>query len=262
MKTAAIAFAWLALCTTASVGAGLPTPPVEALIDDLTSVDSSTPGIDDTGMYDAFLAEDASPRFKAGVLPVHPPTVPPAMRELVRLGAAALPALLAHLDDARPTHLTVGTELDPLETFGGQFYADEYDARGRKAPAKDCMSNVSCRLFEHPYRIKIGDICEVLIGQIVNRRLYAARYQPSAIVVVNSPLEVPALALRIRRDWSGVGGRALEASLLSDLRSARGLEGWHGYGDALRRLRFYYPRAYAGLTGADLGKRKAFESAP
>jgi hypothetical protein len=38
------------------------------------------------------------------------------------------------------------------------------------------------------YTIKVGDVCYVLIGQIVNRRLWALEYVPTLIVVVTSPV--------------------------------------------------------------------------
>ena len=61
-------------------------------------------------------------------------------------------------------------------------------------------------------------------------------------------------------DWSGLDAKAHEASLLSDLRSENELDDWHGYRDALIRLRFYYPKTYATLSGKDLEKRKVFET--
>jgi len=230
------------------------------LIDELTKATGSTVGISDGSNFSGFLADDSAPYFSYGLLPVPEPAIDPAMRELVRRGAAALPALLAHLDDKRPTETRVGTDVPEWETFGGQFFSDEYDARDLSAKSNDCTIDLKCRSFEHPYTVKVGDVCEVLIGQIVNRRLSAARYQPSALVYVNSPIETPSLAQRIRGDWAGLDAKAHEASLLSDLRTESELDDWHGYGDALKRLRFYYPKTYAGLTGDDLVKRKAFEA--
>jgi len=250
----------MTVCAQTAGGADLSKRPVVALIDDLATLRSSQLGIDDTGIYRAFLAEDASPQFTVGLLPTHAPVVDPAMRELVRRGAAALPALLAHLDDARPTRLIVGSETGPLETFGGQFFAEEYDPRYTEPQQIDCFSGAACRSFEHPYQVKIGDVCEVLVGQIVNRVLLAVRYQPTAIVLVNSPVETPALAARIRKDWQDVDAAALEASLLSDLRSESELDEWHGYRATLVRLRFYYPKTYAALAGENLRKRRSFEA--
>jgi hypothetical protein len=112
-------------------------------------------------------------------------------------------------------------------------------------------------VFYRPYIIKVGDICEVLIGQIVNRNLNAARYQPTAIVYVNSPIESNSLAERIRSDWSGLDAKAHEASLLLDLKNE---SAFVVYRSALSRLRFYYPKTYAVLAGDDLRKREKFEA--
>jgi len=101
--------------------------------------------------------------------------------------------------------------------------------------------------------VTVGDACYFLIGQIVNRELAAVRYQPTGGIIVNSPVKRPALAARVRRDWVGLDSAGLRASLLDDLRAESEL---YDYGSALTRLRFYYPDAYAGLSGADLQKRR------
>jgi hypothetical protein len=240
----------------------------EQLIDRLTTLDQNTPGIDDGGDYNAFLAEDKPPQFLTGLLPTKFPTVPPSMREIVRRGAAALPVLIAHLNDRRVTRYKVGLEDD--EGFGGQFYAAEYDPRiGAPCVPYECQTDEdknnwyiqmlcgdSCPYFHGKYTVRVGDVCEVLIGQIVNRRLDAVRYQPTNILYVNSPIEQPMLVARIKQDWGQLGEAGLEAALLEDLRKhpERFVDG------ALRRLRFYYPKTYASLAGDDLKKRDAFEA--
>jgi hypothetical protein len=105
--------------------------------------------------------------------------------------------------------------------------------------------------------VRVGDVCFVLIGQIVSRRLQAVRYQPTAGLVVNSPLEAASLIKRIRNDWGGLDRHGHEQALLADLRSANRFV----VADSLTRLRFYYPKSYAALEGADAAKRDAFESA-
>jgi hypothetical protein len=79
----------------------------------------------------------------------------------------------------------------------------------------------------------------VVVGQIVNRKLLPLQYQPSNVVVVHSPVEMPTLAELIRKDWAGLSPAAHRASLLSDLRSGRESVAQ----GALTRLAFYYPRA-------------------
>lgn len=231
----------------------------DKLIDSLTQIDGSTPGLDDRGSYDVFMAEGATPEFRGGLLPPRTPAIPPPMRELVRRGTKALPNLIAHLNDSRPTKLLVGEE-KPIETFGGQYYSDEYDPRDVNATESPCEEDHRCRRFDGKYLVKIGDVCEVLIGQIVNRKLFAVRYQPTSILYVNSPIEMPTIAARIRKDWGGLDEKAHDASLLFDLRATDDdLSSWHSYRDALLRLRFYFPKTYAELTGTDLEKRRAFE---
>jgi hypothetical protein len=246
----------------------------EMLIDALVGLNSETPGIDQMGEYSAFMAEDGPPRFEVGVLGPPAPSTPPAMRELVRRGLAALPDLLRHLDDARPTGLSVGgNDLATLEQqqrqarngpnqfmFMDELKSGEYDARIRTAPWLTCDGDCSGRgkEFSGPYVVKVGDICFVLVGQIVDRMLLAVRYQPTAILVINSPIETPDLARKTRQDWSGLTVADHRASLLADLRAAE--EDEFAASGALARLRFYYPDAYAALSGDDAKKRDAFEA--
>jgi hypothetical protein len=83
------------------------------------------------GIYSTFMATDEEARFMAGVLGVPLPAIPPQMRELVRRGLTAfLPALIRHLDDRRPTRLTVGDS--PI--LMNRAFGDEYDP-GRVRPA-------------------------------------------------------------------------------------------------------------------------------
>jgi hypothetical protein len=97
-----------------------------------------------------------------------------------------------------------------------------------------------------------------LVGQIVSRRLRAIRYQPTAGLVVNSPLEAPSLVERVKRDWAGLSMLDHEQSLLADLHASN-----HDSiaRDAFVRLRFYYPATYATLTGTDAARRDTFEVA-
>jgi hypothetical protein len=107
----------------------------EKLVDELTALDQAAPGIDGRGTYEVFFAEDTSPLLAAGLLPVRKLTIPSPMRELVRRGLVALPVLLAHLDDARPTKITVGEDASDGFAIGGQFFNEEYDPRHRNVSA-------------------------------------------------------------------------------------------------------------------------------
>ena len=229
----------------------------DALVENLAEIDQPSPGLAGTALYAAFIAEEADPVFQGGVLGSPPPVVPPSMRELVRRGIAALPSLIRHLADKRPTKLVIDDRLLMWRVFD-----EEYDPRTRP-PREACDS--ACiekqfkrgRAFRGAYSVKIGDLCFVLIGQIVNRDLTAVRYQPTGGLVVNSPIETPSLAERIKTDWGNIDATNHEASLRADLQEPDAA--WR-YGSALVRLRFYYPNAYAALDGEDAKKRAAFEA--
>jgi hypothetical protein len=58
-------------------------------------------------------------------------------------------------------------------------------------------------------------------------------------------------------DWTNLDARSHQASLLGDIEAGNG----YFAPSALRRLRFYYPDAYAALGGEAARKRAAFEAA-
>src|SRR5437667_9487109 len=157
---------------------------VAELINDLAQIDSQSPGVNSAAIYEGFVAEDSPGSFEVGVLGVAPPNGPSQMTELVRRGPVALPELIKHLDDKRPTKLEVGNRPSGkqvgVDAFMFTYFSDEYDTRiphwfreedWKKGP-RPMEKN-----FEGRYTVKVGDVCYVLIGQIVNRRLLAVRYQ-------------------------------------------------------------------------------------
>jgi hypothetical protein len=228
----------------------LSTQSAETLIDSLTTIDGPIPGIDDRGTFTWFVT-DAVPSFHGGLLPAHMPDVPPAFRELVRRGASALPSVLAHVDDARPTKYVV--PVNPDQIFGGTVFSDEYDPRSGMRSFFDFQRN---RSVEKPYVVTVGDVCFAILGTIVNRAPIPVRYQPTLIVIVNSTSESPRLVRWARRDWAGLTATAHSASLIADV----GSDKWWRSDGALQRLRFYYPQAYNSLTGRARGKRNKFEA--
>ena len=250
------------------------TKSVSELIDGLTQIDSQSPGINSAAIYEGFIVGNSSGSFGGGVLGIALPKVPPQMSELVRRGAAALPELIKHLDDRRSTKLEVGNKPSGkqvgVDAFMFMFFSDEYDPRVPHWWSDEEWKNGPRpmeRNFQGRYLVKVGDVCYVLIGQIVNRRLLAVRYQPSAGLVVNSPIEAPDLVEKVRRDWGDADAESLRQSLLEDIhatshpkRISRGEYTDRFVNPALERLRFYFPDTYNGLQGDDLKKRKQFET--
>jgi hypothetical protein len=258
-------------CVISAFGGDYSKSSVDQLIDDLTQIDSQSPGIDSAAIYEGFIADNSPGSFEGGVLGIPAPQVPPQMSELVRRGVLALPDLIKHLDDRRPTKLEVGNKPSGrqvgVDAFTFMYFSDEYDPR---VPLSDKEWKSGPRPmekdFEGRYTVKVGDVCYVLIGQIVSRRLLAVRYQPSAGLVVNSPIEAPALAEKVKGDWGSADAEMLKASLLSDIRASsrpkrisKVAYKERFVNPALQRLRLYFPDSYAALEGDDLQKRQEFE---
>jgi hypothetical protein len=257
MKIAVIALLLLTAAARSYGADDLTKLPVETLIDGLTEVDSFAPGLHPTALVLGFIAEDKPLRFGGGVIGATAPVVPPQMRELARRGVAALPQLINHLDDKRPTKLTVGANF-----FTFRRFSDEYDPKARPRAlsmmAPDEYMNLMRTDFRGGYTVKVGDVCYAIIGQIVNRNMCAVRYQPSAGLIVNSPIEAPILIDNVKKDWAGLDAEAHKASLIADAQSGTIL--WT-FGPALTRLRFYYPDEYDQLKTGILHKKiTEFES--
>jgi hypothetical protein len=237
---------------------------VGELIDDLVNIDAQSAGLHSTLLLgDTFIAEDAD-YVEGGVFGSAAPKRFPQMVELVRRGANALPALIEHLGDKRPTKLTVGN-YNPRSSayvpgsffFVFQYFGEEYDPRTGPTLSQQKLADLGNRdkisqsfehAFEEPYTVKVGDVCYFLVGQIVNRTLIPVRYQPSAILIINSPIEAPVLGDDVKRDWGDVDSDKLLLSLLADLRANRLT--------ALSRLRVYFPAEYERQIAADALKPK------
>ncbi len=112
------------------------------------------------------------------------------------------------------------------------------------------------------YTLKVGDVCFAIIGQIIERRYLAVRYQPSAIVIINSPVEDTTLAKAVRDIWSGTNAaRRLLDSLLFDYSTegvfnGESLDGWsigsHLQCEAALRLLYFFPHETAEMIAARL----------
>jgi hypothetical protein len=202
-----------------------------------------------------------------------------SLKQLVALGPDALPFLLDALDDQTPTKITV----EHSGGFGIMCHASElhlnpvspaeetvYKAR-KKSPKKDEEEK------EHidSYTVKVGDVCFVAIGQIVGRSYQAVRYQPTACIMLNSPVHDPKLCAEVRAIWkSKEPRRKLFDSLLTDCATegvfnGRSLDGWDSGNElqcgAALRLLYYFPNEASGLVSRrldelDVGKDPDLDS--
>jgi predicted nuclease with RNAse H fold len=211
---------------------------VEQLIAKLQEESEQGIGTHATAWASGFIAVDEEPQFGGGILGSQKPAKSPVMRELVRRGTDALPKLLEHVDDKRPTKLVI----EHTFGIGGMWHSDEYVHRyadPKKQPAKvNTRKEVIIEGVKPKYTIRVGDLCYVAVGQIVNCGLNVLRYQPTACIVINSPVETPSLAAAVRKDWSGLTADQHKQSLIQDANSKYPFV----TPAAIRRLLFYFPK--------------------
>jgi hypothetical protein len=192
---------------------------VAELIDDLTQIDSESVAIHSSYLPPVgFIADETPVSLRTNREGVVVPDAPPQVRELLRRGPVALPELIKHLDDKRPTRLEVGRLPAPYG-FLAKYFGDTYDPRVRdweqKGPPHPPFKAI---WVKDTYTLKVGDVCYVLIGQIVHRDLAAVRPVPTGLLVVNSPIEVPELRDLVKSDWGSGDAETVKASLLADIR--------------------------------------------
>ena len=184
-----------------------------------------------------FIGDEVPPEFSGGGS--KPPSPNQTMKKIVQIGPDAIPELIKHLDDKRPTKLKVGKH--PMMS---RWFDAEYDPKNKFSkdvkPQETNIKNTFERSFKEEYTVKVGDVCFVLIGQIVNRELLSVRYQPSFNMVINSPIESPELIERIKEDWGNIDKKGHLKSLVDDLYKAPVTE----VRDAAIRIRFYYPSKF------------------
>ena len=206
------------------------------LIDQLASVSDYGIGFHPTAWASGFIAGNEQPSFGGGILGSRKPSVHPAMREVVRRGVKALPDLFAHLSDKRKTNLSISAHGLSADAT---WHSDEYHSRFRDEKRLPKGVNTGKQeVLKNSYALRVGDLCYVAIGQIVNRRLNAVRYQPSGCYVINSPVATPKLAEVVKREWAGLTATKHRKSLTADALDTTPYADW----DAWQRIRFYYPK--------------------
>jgi hypothetical protein len=239
---------------------------VTELIDDLTQIDSESIAIN-TSYLRGFIGDETPASIRTNRYGVVLPDAPPQMRELVRRGPLALPDLIKHLDDTRPTKLDVGGPPPGSPgVFVGKVFGYEYSPRVRDSEAKGSDFRWTKKSFANKYTLRVGDVCYALIGQIVNRGLQLLRNQPTGFLVLNSPIEAPILVEKVKSDWGNGEPEMVKSSLMADIHIADfAKEPKAPYievptNEALRRLRLYFPDAYNALSGNDLQRKIKFEA--
>jgi hypothetical protein len=240
---------------------------VKKLIADLAQIEHPDFGLSGTMGGVAFAPVAGSGKHLGGfLLTDHQLQTSESSRQLVALGPRALPFLLEALDDKTPTKLKQRHD----GMFGGMFLCAEMDSNPTNSIEQDSIASLPKReRFSdnraiRDYSVTVGDVCFVIIGQIVGRAYMAVRYQPTAIIVINSPVQEKGLAKTVREIWSSTNAaQRLFDSLLFDyategIFNGESLDGWSiasglQCGAALRLL-YYFPQETSGLIAERLAR--------
>lgn len=189
--------------------------------------------------------------------------------ELVKLGPHSLPFLQSSLSDKRPTKLILKLEgnlqwMRAARELPGNLASPRERQVLSAVPKldRDAIGNQS-RLREH--RVTVGDVCFVIVGQIVGRHYQAVRYQPSGGVIINSPTDDPIIAKSVRSIWAGKDSRKLLLVRLMLDYSTRGVAddvplnrqqyssaGSNFRSAAAMRMLYYFPRETVPVIAARL----------
>lgn len=195
----------------------------------------------------------------------------PAAIELVRRGVDALPQLLDHLTDARRTRLIYAVAETEPATKESPAFGDDYDPRGADKTTGLSAVNTGVRTplnEDGTYTFKVGDLCFVIVGQIVGRDLYVVHcrgedaafrtgWWPSSpgmiFQTIDSPVARPALADATRAEWHALTTAEHEQLLRDALhrppaRRPRGFNASTPNFQILSRLLYYHPTVGAEIA--------------
>jgi len=214
---------------------------IESLIDQFTGISKEGAGFAGLANARGFAALDQPPQFAGGILGTRMPSTPESLRDIVRIGLPALPHLLAHLKDKRPTGLSIKRgNFGGLTYFSNEMDVADYDRIRDPSGVTHNQETPKSIFSDMPngYTLTVADLCFVAAGQIVNRSFNAIRYQPTSMVIINSPTHTPALADAAVAEWQGLTPAQHQGSLILDAYSLNYSPTAIG---ALQRLCFYYP---------------------
>jgi HEAT repeat protein len=176
-----------------------------------------------------------------------------ALRELVAAGPDALPFLLDALEDGTPTKLAVVRR--NLMGIGGNLEGNPLNKWENPVISKPWPDEWDGQ--PDLYTVKVGDVCFVAIGQIVGRQYLAVSYVPTAIILINSPVQSDEMRERLRAVWSGKepAKKHLDSLLIDyateGIYNGESLDGWEDGSDkqiaAAMRLLYYFPQETAAM---------------
>jgi hypothetical protein len=259
---------------------------IKALIRSLAQVNAPDIGFSSTMEGDAFPPVPGVDYWGGWTSAPHNLKRAKSLTKLVAFGPKALPFLLDSLTDKTPTKLTLrlphysstresknGKALSRIVTLVS-LQVPGFMLPGREIPSNP-MNREEARIVkkakvrqeaeysigsgtdisgelkedhinDYKYRVTVGDLCFVAIGQIINRPYQAGRYQSTGGVVINSSAHDVKIAEVVRSVWVGKNPRRrLFESLLIDFHTRgsdeRGSSERLQIGAAIRLL-YYFPK--------------------
>ncbi len=238
-----LSFGWvlvaLALPMLAQAMADEPKPapadPVVALIDKLVELDTQDTGYSGADSGGSFLPLGRSEASGRLISPRQGKFgSSDAMKSLVKLGMKAVPALLERLSDDRKTKIVIEHE----GFFGGMsVHHDEGDDPTEK------FGDAGSR-----YTVRVGDLCYVALGQIVNREYSAVQYIPTAFVSITCMPRTKKLRAEMVKEWGKLTADSHRDSLVKDFKTRE----YRVSRAAAVRLGYYYPETFEPLVVKEL----------
>lgn len=212
----------------------------EELIEQLPKISKIGYGYSAMFSGSQFLPDTNSAQVGTLVLGSQAPANSPVLEAIVERGILAVPALLKHLDDARET------QIPPLSAIQWMEARDEYDYNHRTRKIPPTGVNLSSQIdtlgnfiqARQTHTLTVGDLCFVALGQIMNRRFNATRYQPTGGIIVSSPTDSTQLCAVARADFHDLTGKKHRELLVRDFAMPDDEDRRIG---AYQRLAFYYP---------------------
>jgi hypothetical protein len=172
-----------------------------------------------------------------------------ALKDLVALGAKAIPLLLEALTDSTPT----GLKLTPENTsIFDRILPGGVPSNPANTAEVQLINSVDRRFAPGyfsfkgsgngtTYTVTVGDLCYVAIGQITNRPYCALQFQPPGTLIITSPTGDDVAARKVQAVWGkkGLRQKLLESLLFDFSQRVTGGESFE-LGAAMRLL-YYFP---------------------
>lgn len=170
-----------------------------------------------------------------------------AVLALIRLGADALPALVAHLDDKRST---------PIGPYSVRRFHGRSEWNTKSKSDIPLREEISVAAPEAPstarddYHLTVGDLCYEVLGQIVNRDYDCVSWSWMDCDIA-SPGQSSTMRAHLKRTWGTLSRERHCQSLVSDFQLPDSVSRRRG---AYHRLVFYYPDAAERVVLEELQK--------